>query len=448
MNNAKQHQSWILGTCCKVASVALALVILLVLASFTARPAQAQNFQVLYTFTGTPDGANPFNAPLLDVFGTLYGTASGGGVYGWGTVYKINREGKETVLYSFTGGADGSIPIAPLVPDYEGNFYSTTQNGGIQTSADCTLPGFLGCGVVFKVDASGHETVLYSFTGGSDGAWPQGVTMDFEGNLYGITFFGGDLSCQLVNTAPLIGCGVVYKLNKRGEETVLYTFTGGADGAYPDGFLTLDSAGNIYGVTVYRGNSADCSGIGCGTVFKLDKNGKLTTLHTFTGADGSVANGSLVLDAEGNLYGNTYTGGDLTCNPPAGCGVVFEITAAGRFRVLHTFTGSPDGAFPPMGLLGDGNGNFYGTTEDGGSSGYCFSTEPVYGCGVVYKLNKRGEETVLYTFTGTTDGALPFSGLIMDQQGNLYGNTLEGGNLADCSGFGCGTVFKLEPGKH
>jgi len=428
------------------------------LAVFTTRPAQAQTFETLYTFGVSPDGANPYNAPLLDVNGTLYGTTGYGGVNGWGTVYKLNREGKETVLYSFCSAAncaDGLLPESNLLQDWQGNLYGVTIFGGNTTNANC-LSFFYGCGVVFKLDQKGNLTVLYTFTGGADGNLPQGSTMDFAGNLYGITLNGGDVSCPIPSTPP--GCGVVYKVDTRGKETVLYTFKGGTDGAIPNDYLTLDWAGNIYGVTLQGGNLADCTQYGqtgCGTVFKLDQRGKLTTLYTFKGGtDGWGANGPLVLDAEGNLYGTTYNGGALTCDAPNGCGVVFELTTAGRYKVLHTFTG-PDGANPPTGLMGDWNGNLYGVTEWGGNSADCSWSAALPGvppappgCGVMFKLDARGHETVLYTFTGSDDGAAPASFPIMDWQGNLYGNTLYGGDFSCISyyyPYGCGVVYKLKP---
>ncbi|MGA2338202.1 MAG: choice-of-anchor tandem repeat GloVer-containing protein [Terriglobales bacterium] len=418
-------------------------------------------FQTLHTFTGvSPDGANPFNSPLLDVNGTLYGTTGNAGANGSGTVYQLNGAGTETVLYSFCSLAnctDGWYPQSNVLQDGQGNLYGVALYGGNTTSANCNNATAYGCGVVYKLDASGHETVLHAFTGGTDGNIPQGLNMDSAGNLYGITFIGGDLNCPIPNPYALPGCGVVYKMDTSGNETVLYTFTGAPDGSFPNCYLTFDSAGNIYGVTVFGGNPADCTQYGqtgCGTVFKLDQTGKLTTLHTFTGlADGWLANGPMVLDAESNLYGATSYGGSLTCMPPNGCGVVFKITTAGTYSVLHTFTG-PDGAFPPMGLTGDGNGNLYGVTSWGGNSADCSWSAafpppiPASGCGVVFKMDTSGNETVLYTFTGLADGAAPGSAPIMDEQGNLYGNTEFGADYSCTTGYrgnhGCGTVYKLE----
>ena len=426
----------------------LAALVCLLSMCFTAAPAQAQNFQTLYTFTGiSPDGANPWNDPLLKLGGTLYGTTSVGGANGGGTVYKINSDGTETVLYSFCpppyNCSDGWFPQSNVLPDWQGNLYGVALFGGDTTSTNCVYN--FGCGVLYKLDTNGILTVLYTFTGGADGNIPQGLNMDWAGNLYGITFNGGDLSCPIPQTPP--GCGTVYKFDTRGNFTVLYAFKGGADGAVPNDYLTLDWAGNIYGVTTAGGNTSFCSGNGCGTVFKLDRSGKLTTLHTFTGTDGSGANGSLVLDAWGNLYGTTNFGGDLTCNGGTGCGVAFKLTTARKYKVVHTFTGAPDGAISPMGLIQDWSGNLYGVTEWGGT-GDCssWSTAPP-GCGTVFKLDATGHETVVYSFTGLADGASPGSALTMDIWGNLYGNTLYGGDFSCAAGFnaggGCGVAYKI-----
>jgi uncharacterized repeat protein (TIGR03803 family) len=411
---------------------AFALAGVLALAGFCTSM-QAQSFSVLYTFTGTPDGSEPGQANLLDVNGTLYGTTYSGGAYGFGMVFKFDRKGQETVLYSFTGGTDGANPSAGVVRDAKGNLYGTTYSGG---DLSCTsIYGTPGCGVVFKLDTAGTETALYSFTGGTDGGEPQGLVIDNAGNLYGITFFGGSQTCPFGS----LGCGVVYKVDTSGKETVLYTFQDGTDGGEPNGFVTMDSAGNLYGATISGGDLSACSGQGgCGVIFKLDTSGKETVLYTFTGgADGAVANGGFLMDAKGNLYGTTNFGGDLSCsNNPfyTGCGVVFEVTAAGTERVLHTFKGK-DGANPTLGLVQDAKGNFYSTTEYGGA----------FNLGTVFELTAKGTESVLHSFTGLADGEYPDSGLTIDAKGNLFSNTLEGGDLSCSPPYGCGTLFRVVP---
>jgi uncharacterized repeat protein (TIGR03803 family) len=395
---------------------------------FAAPWARAQTLTTLHAFTGNPDGAGPFQANLLDLNGTLYGTTSLGGTYHLGTIFRRNRYGKETVLYTFTGGADGAYPNTGLVQDKNGNFYGTTQNSGFLSCLDFGKM-FPGCGTVFRLDTKGALTVLHAFTGGTDGAGPQGLIIDSAGFLYGTTFYGGDLSCP-----SGIGCGVVYKMDTSGNETVLYNFTGGTDGWFPNTFLTRDTADNLYGVTVLGGNNADCSGTGCGVVFKLDASLHETPLYTFTGgADGAVPNGALLRDAAGNLYGTTFAGGDVSCSnaKSVGCGVVFRVSPAGQEKVLHTFTG-PDGANPTLGLVADASGNAYSTTQYGGASNM----------GTVFAINSRGVEKVLYSFTGGLDGGLPESGLILEK-GSLYGNTYLGGDLSCNPPNGCGTLFKV-----
>jgi uncharacterized repeat protein (TIGR03803 family) len=238
---------------------ALAIGAMFMTAMIGTPTAQSQTYTVLHRFTGA-DGHNPSEDGHLirDSAGNLYGTTSGGGASGLGVVFKLNKTG-ETVLHSFTGGADGGTPYAGLTRDSAGNLYGTTYGGGAS-----------GGGVVFKVDTTGTETVLYNFTRKPGGTNPYAsLIQDSVGNLYGTTYYGG---------ASI--WGVVFKLDTTGTETVLYSFTGGADGAEPYAGLLRDSAGNLYGTTVFGGAS------NWGVVFKLNKTGE-TVLHSFTGgADG------------------------------------------------------------------------------------------------------------------------------------------------------------------
>ncbi len=276
-------------------------------------------------------------------------------------------------------------------------------------SAALALAVVLVVGLVTTQSAQGQtftETVLYSFAGGIDGANPEaGVIQDTKGNFYGTTSNGG-ASCY---------CGTVFVLNANGTETLLHTFTGGADGEDPYAGLFMDTKGNLYGTTVLGGTS------GYGTVFKLTNAGKEIVLYTFTGLDGENPYGGLIRDAVGNLYGATSGGGT------SGYGVAFRLSKAGKETVLHNFTGYPkDGAVPYAGLFMDTKRNLYGTTYRGGASDY----------GTVFRLSRTGKEKVLHSFNGA-DGALPYAGVLMDTKGNLYGTTAEGG----ASGYG--TVFKL-----
>jgi uncharacterized repeat protein (TIGR03803 family) len=273
---------------------------------------------VLHIFSCGADGGIPQAGLLRDSAGNLYGTTSAGGASGQGTVFRIDTSGKESVLYSFTGGSDGGTPQAALIRDSVGNLYGTTADGG--NLINCNLTGSAGCGVVFKLDTSGLETVLHTFTG-PDGIFPNtALIRDAAGNLYGTTANGGDLSCNLTGIS---GCGVVFKLDVSGNLKLLYVFKGGADGGIPSADLLQDSTGNLYGSTGLRGNSVDCGfpGSGCGVVFRLDTNGKETVLHTFSdGADGGVPDG-LLLGADGNIYGTTAIGGGSH-----NVGVIFKIS--------------------------------------------------------------------------------------------------------------------------
>lgn len=276
--------------------------------------------------------------------------------------------------------------------------------------------------------------MLHSFTGGADGSLPTtALIRDSAGNLYGTTVEGGLFDCPQSGS-----CGVVFELSRSGVETVLHSFTGPPDGELPYGNLTRDSAGNLYGTT-QQGGFAGCS---CGVVYKLDPSGNETVLYSFTGeADGgNPGSGALILDETGNLHGTTYAGGETgsssTCGIILGCGVVFKLDQAGNESVLYTFTGQADGGYPGSGLVRDRQGNLYGTTDwDGEYSGF------EVGYGVVFKLSPTGTETVLDTFD-LKDGAYPAA--LFPYKGYLYGTTSNGGDLSGC-GEGCGEVFKVVP---
>jgi len=278
---------------------------------------------VLHKFTNNPDGEEPESLLIEDSIGNLYGTTLGGGS-DFGTVFKVSPEGKETVLYTFPwpNYAYGAFPYVGVIGDSAGNLYGTTADGGE-----------FDYGTVYELDSTSKETVLYSFEGESDGKFPSlgaSLIRDPEGNLYGTTQLGGNE--QVNDCDGDEGCGVVFKVSPNSDgtwtDTTLYEFCSQSnctDGWYPAGGLVRDAAGNLYGTT-YRGgfSQSDC----CGVVFKLDTTGKSTVLHTFTGgADGSYPQAGLVRDAAGNIYGSASSGGDLNCQPSyGGCGVVFRIT--------------------------------------------------------------------------------------------------------------------------
>jgi uncharacterized repeat protein (TIGR03803 family) len=334
------------------ATVLAALLIVLGVALAIPQPARAETFKVLHAFQGgTSDGKSPSGKLVLDASGNLYGLTQNGGAQdlGYGTVYKVDATtGSEQVLYIFTGGADGGYASGGLVEDAGGNLYGTTTAGG---NSSC---GGNGCGVVFKLDTSGKETALYQFLGENDGGSPNGdLVRDRFGNLYGTAYWG-----------PYGVGGVVFKVDSTGHETVLHLFTGIPDGELPLGGLIRDSKGNFLGTTSAGGGGA-CYG-GCGTVFELNKSGKETVLYHFLGSpDGNAPFAGLLAAAPGKFYGTTYAGGDPTCNFfYAGCGTVFEVETSGRERIVYHFHPKKQQALPEGGLIADTTGNLYGTTSD------------------------------------------------------------------------------------
>jgi uncharacterized repeat protein (TIGR03803 family) len=351
-----------------------------------------------------------------------------------------------SVLYSFCPGGspctDGDSPNG-LVQDAAGNLYGTTHSGGANNG-----------GTVFKVDSTGHETVLYSFcsVGGSkctDGGYPvAGLILDAAGNLYGTTSSGG------ANFG-----GTVFKVDNTDHETVLYSFcsVGGSnctDGAQPYAGLIRDASGNLYGTTTSGGAFG-------GTVFKLDNTNHETVLYSFCSVggsnctDGAQPYAGLIRDTAGNLYGTTNSGGANNFH-----GTVFKVDNTDHETVLYSFCpgGSPctDGADPYAGVIRDTAGNLYGTTTGGGNPGNCGYSP---NCGTVFKVDSAGHETVLYSFCSVivngncADGAGAFASLIQDAAGNLYGTTRYGGGnsnstcLGGSSGF-CGTVFMVDGTGH
>jgi uncharacterized repeat protein (TIGR03803 family) len=404
-----------------------ALVFAIVLAPMlvTTQSLRAQTFTVLHRFKGGADGNGP-EGLVGDAKGNFYGVTCLGGTSDSGTVFKL-RGKKETVLYRFTGGSDGFCPVGSLL--YKGGmlFGVTSEGGGICQDQH-------ECGTVFKLDNARQMTTLYRFTGGVDGDYPNGALVrDAAGNLYGTTGEGGASSCQ---NSDGTGCGTVFKVDMNGSETVLYNFTGGADGWFPNLGLVWDAAGNLYGTT-NQGGDLNCGQTdGCGVVFKLDKSRVETVLHTFTNGDGAQSQAGVIRDTKGALYGTTGSGGNLGCDPGFGCGVVFKLGKTGKETVLHRFRGKPDGSVPLGGLLRDAQGSLYGTTVGGGAFGF----------GTVFKIDTVGRSTVLHSFSGGADGAFPQgAGLIMDTSGSLYGTTLTGGDLSCHRNLGCGVVFKLTP---
>src|SRR6266481_1049198 len=337
---------------CTRGALTMAVLCLLLIVGF--QPAEAQTETVLYSFcaqTGCPDGSNPRADLVMDTAGNLYGTTLYGGTSGVGTVFELSPNGTETLLHSFcvlAACADGYHPRAGLIMDTKGNLYGTSFDGGAYDA-----------GAVFELSPSGTETVLHSFcqqTGCPDGYYPQaGLVMDTNGNLYGTTLYNG-----------AYGGGTVFKISSDGTATTFYNFctaTGCKNGRYPQAGLILDTNGNLYGTT-YGGGA-----YGKGTVFELSPSGAETVLHSFcarTGcSDGSHPRADLVMDTAGDLYGTTYYGGTNSV------GTVFKLSPNGTETVLHTFAANgSDGTHPYAGLVMDAMGNLYGTTYSGGANGY------------------------------------------------------------------------------
>ena len=413
---------------------AASAALMIALAIFMLAPGAGSQvkYKTIHKFrTGGADGKLPLAGLVFDPAGNLYGTTYFGGAYGYGVAFRLSPNGDgswaESVVHSFTAGADGGFPWAGLVFDQAGNLYGTTGGGG---NKSCSYD--YGCGVVFELtpnaDGSWTESVLYTFTGGSDGEYPRvGLIFDQAGNLYSTTANGG-----------AYGYGVVFKLAPNADggwtESVLHSFTGGSDTNYPGGGLIFDAAGNLYG--------------------------------TGGGVNGGNGPSGLIFDAAGNLYGTTGVAGDgagvafkLSPNSNGGWkekvlhqftggkdgnGVAFKLTpnsnGSWKEKVLHQFTGGKDGN-GPSGLTLAPAGNLYGTTHFGGNSG----CDPV-GCGVVFMLtadsNGGWHEKELHAFSDDP-GGWPEAGVILDAAGNLYGTTSdydEGG----CYGA-CGSVFEITP---
>ncbi|MGH6888834.1 MAG: choice-of-anchor tandem repeat GloVer-containing protein [Rhizomicrobium sp.] len=392
-----------------------------------AMPAFAEGVHVLYTVSGGTDGGVPYDSLITDKAGDLYGTTYQGGTVttcsgGCGAVFKLAPDGTETVLHSFQGASDGAYPLAGVVADRKENLYGVTQGG--DTAGDF--------GTVFKIAPDGTETVLHVFCSArncKDGALPQGgLAFDQEGNLYGTTTEGG------TGNACTGGCGTIFRVTPKGRESLVYSFQGGSDGSAPAATLLADAKGDFFGTTFQGGtNYGRCAG-GCGTVFELSAGEAESVIYAFkAGHDGCSPLGNLIADKSGNLYGTTFWGGGGKCD--AGCGTVFKVAPQGDETVLHVFTGHHrDGCNAAAGLITDRTGSLYGTTAYGGTRS-CF-------CGIVFKLDPDRTETVLHAFPfsgNNIDGAyVPFGGLMAD--GNrLYGTT----DAAD-GRLGFGVIYRLD----
>ncbi len=396
-------------------------LILCIAATLFATAAFAANTtKLIYSFTGNSDGEYTDTELVMDSKGNLYGTSVQGGTFGSGTVFEVTASGVHTVLYNFTGGADGGEPYKGVTLDSKGNLYGTAVTGG---SGSCEG----GCGVVFKLTNSGGkwtQRVIHSFTGSTDGSGPGSpVAFDKQGNLYGTTPTGGKS-----------GLGVVYQLKPSGSTwklSVIHTFTGGTDGSGGSaGRLLVDSVGNLYGVCTVGGAN------GFGTVYEISpvqSSWQFTTLYAFKDQpDGASPYGGVVFDKSGNLYGTTYYAGANEL------GSVYKLTHNGATwteSVLYSFKGGMDGASPISSLVADAAGNFYGTTSEGGASS-C-------GCGVIFKMTHAASgkwtESVVYRFPGEPSPGFAYNGLVNGTAGTFYGATVHGGSDND------GAIYQFTP---
>jgi uncharacterized repeat protein (TIGR03803 family) len=328
---------------------------------------------------------------------------------------------RDTVLYSFAGGSDGAYPeAAPILINDE--LYGTTA-----TSGNGVCNSHQGCGTVYKLSASGHEQVLHLFRGGKDGEGPASGVIDVGGNLYGVTRFGGGSGCK---SGRIRGCGTIYEVTRSGKEKVLYAFPGGTQGADPDSLMFFKGA--FYG-EAGGGGSENCYA-GCGLIFKMSAQGHVTTVYAFKGRrDGAAPSGGLLL-YKGDLYGTTGSGGGNACAFSGGCGTAFKMTASGSKTTLHAFGRTLyDGASPDGGLVML-DGAFFGTTFSGGKYD-CLPYGSFLGCGTAFTLTPSGRYKVIYSFDYPRDSGWPNA--VIAVNGNLYGTT---GGAIDC-----GAAFELTP---
>jgi len=410
----------------RVAKLA-SMVFLVCMASAIA--SRAQSFTSLVSFDEA-NGDNPYSALVQGANGNFYGTTASEYGTGYGTVFEMTPAGDVTTLYNFcslTNCIDGAYPVSGLTQARNGNFYGTTNAGGINDY-----------GTVFEITPAGRLTTLYSFcsqTNCADGIYPvAGLVQATNGNFFGTTAYDG-----------ANGGGTIFEITAAGKLTTLYSFcsqTNCADGEIPFGTLIQAKNGSFYGTTYSGGANRNY-----GTVFELSWAGGVTTLYSFCSqtncADGDSPYGGLVQAANGYFYGATANGGTSTGSCDGyGCGTVFEISAAGKLTTLYNFCSKAncvDGEIPTTGLLQARDGNLYGTTAYGGTN--CLSHGSYSGCGTVFEITPTGKFTSLHSFD-STDGSNPQAPVFQATDGTFYGTTLEGGSGSACTG-GCGTVFSF-----
>lgn len=404
---------------------------------FQSLPATAQSFcgpVTLVNFHGI-DGQYLVSGVTFDGQGNMYGTTAQGGASfnplgsstisdGLGTIWKYSPSAGLTSLFSFSGSTspanNGYKPATPLVIDAQGNLYGTTSEGGIDFSPD--INNHFGLGTVFKFSAAGQFTILHEFSG-PEGADPEGMLIDRQGNLIGTTFEGG------LNWNPSLGdfgLGTIFEISPSGAFSNPALFSSSNGGGEVVSGLVADGLGNFYG-TSYQGGTS-----GKGSLYKFSPATGLTTLINFTGINGSNPAAAPIIDSQGNLYGTTQQGGAFSNASDACCGTLWKYsTTTEQFTTLVSFDGETvpaDGMFPSGGVTLDSKGNLYGGTLFGGT----------FGDGIIYEYSSSGQLSTLVTFSGP-NGWNPEGNLTFDSAGNLYGVTNQGG----ATGFG--VVFELTP---
>jgi len=365
-----------------------------------------QTVSTMFSFSNANSSAGPLSTPTQGRDGAIYGTTSGFGLSTTtdGAVFRIAPVNRQfSALHEFTG-TDGLYPESSLTLAGDGSYYGTTPEGGSSNT-----------GVLFKISAGGSFSVLYEFTGGTDGGGPEAQPiLASDGNFYGTTDDGGD------------GSGVIYKYSpSSGAMSTILTFSSDQSMGYIIQAPLVQAAdGSLYGTAQSGGPS------GCGTIFQITTSGTLLQLYSFPcGAGGSVPGGPLIQASDGNLYGITETGGVTTPQCTSGCGTIFKMSG-GAVSILYSFSGKQsDGRFPIAGLVEATDGNLYGNTDSGGPSNF----------GTLYQISKTGQYKSLYAFSSKF-GRFPSAGLLQHTNGKFYGLCFNGG------AYGEGTLYSLNMG--
>jgi uncharacterized repeat protein (TIGR03803 family) len=399
---------------CKKWSVAIAGAVAFVMITAPVLHAQTVPFTPIYLFQGGADGYLP-GSMFQGSDNNLYGTLVSGGAYGWGKVFQLTKGGTLTTLHTFDY-TDGGDP-ADLIQGTDGNLYGVAAAGGST-----------GFGAIYRLTVDGAFATLYTFTGGLDGDAPGALLQASDGNVYGSATFGGIYNTG--NTGCVYGCGALFKLTTGGDFSTLYDFPVGSVGSVPTELIEGQD-GNLYGET------QDGGAYYAGTIYRMSLTGELTTLHVFTGGvDGYILSG-LIQGSDGNFYGTTIEGGAISAACSIGCGTVYQLTPNGILTTLHSFAYT-DGVGPFAGVTEGFDGNFYGTTQQGGSSPNC-----QHGCGTIFQLTPAGVLTTLHQFS-YGDGAYPEGVLVQASDGSFYGTTGGGGNTNGTIVYGFGSVFHFQ----